>query len=86
MEWSTSPQTDNHASTLPHSFYRHLSCRPTNSVKALKAENREVKVFTVSALETPVIGNCSLDEKYDRMHMLHLHEATQPKQDNSTAM
>ena len=35
----TSIQTNNHASTPPLSFYRHgcPSCRPTNSVKALKA-------------------------------------------------
>jgi len=36
----TSLQTDNHASTPPLSFYSFLrpSCRPTNSVKALKAQ------------------------------------------------
>jgi len=35
----TSLQTDNHASTPPLSFLQAgcLSCRPTNSVKALKA-------------------------------------------------
>jgi len=35
----TSLQTDNHASTPPLSFLQagHPSCRPTNSVKALKA-------------------------------------------------
>ena len=37
--WPTSLQTDNHASTPPLSFLqaRCPSCRPTNSVKALKA-------------------------------------------------
>jgi len=36
----TSLQTDNHASTSPLSFLQagYPSCRPTNSVKALKAK------------------------------------------------
>ena len=39
MQACTSPQTDNHASTPPLSFLQAgcPSCRPTNSVKALKA-------------------------------------------------
>jgi len=39
MQVCTSPQTDNHASTSPLSFLQAgcPSCRPTNSVKALKA-------------------------------------------------
>ena len=39
MQACTSPQTDNHASTLPLCFLQAgcPSCRPTNSVKALKA-------------------------------------------------
>jgi len=39
MQVCTSLQTDNHASTPPLSFLQALcpSCRPTNSVKALKA-------------------------------------------------
>jgi len=39
MQVCTSLQTDNHASTPPLSFLqaRCPSCRPTNSVKALKA-------------------------------------------------
>jgi len=41
MEVCTSLQTDNHASTPPLSFLQAgcPSCRPTNSVKALKANN-----------------------------------------------
>jgi len=37
----TSLQTDNHASTPPLSFLQAgcPSCRPTNSIKALKAKN-----------------------------------------------
>jgi len=40
MQLCTSLQTDNHASTPPLSFLQAgcPSCRPTNSVKALKAE------------------------------------------------
>jgi len=40
MQVSTSLQTDNHASTPPLSFLQAgcPSCRPTNSVKALKAD------------------------------------------------
>jgi len=39
MQVCTSIQTDNHTSTPPLSFFtgRMPSCRPTNSVKALKA-------------------------------------------------
>jgi len=39
MQVCTSLQTDNHASTPPLSFLQAgcPSCRPTNSVKALKA-------------------------------------------------
>jgi len=39
MQVSTTLQTDNHASTPPLSFLQAgcPSCRPTNSVKALKA-------------------------------------------------
>jgi len=39
MQVCTSLQTDNHASTPPLSFFQAgcPSCRPTNSVKALKA-------------------------------------------------
>jgi len=41
MQVCTSLQTDNHASTSPFSFLQVgcPSCRPTNSVKALKAVN-----------------------------------------------
>jgi len=41
MQVCTSLQTDNHASTPPLSFLQAgcSSCRPTNSVKALKAQS-----------------------------------------------
>jgi len=40
MQVGTSLQADNHASTPPISFLQagFLSCRPTNSIKALKAD------------------------------------------------
>ena len=44
MQVCTSLQTDNHASTPPLSFLQAgcPSCRPTNSVKALKAKHKEL--------------------------------------------
>jgi len=44
MEVCTLLQTDNHASTPPLSFLQAgcTSCRPTNSVKALKADVVEI--------------------------------------------
>ena len=53
----TSLQTDNHASTPPLSFLQAgcPSCRPTNSVKALKASNKHARVDPLSSLacQTP---------------------------------
>jgi len=45
MQVCTSLQTDNHASTPPLSFLQAgcHSCRPTNSVKALKAETQTIR-------------------------------------------
>jgi len=45
MQVCTSLQTDNHASTPPLRFLQagRPSCRPTNSVKALKAKNTKYK-------------------------------------------
>jgi len=45
MQVCTSLQTDNHASTPPLSFLQAgcPSCRPTNSVKALKAAQQEIQ-------------------------------------------
>jgi len=51
----TSLQTDNHASTPPLSFLQtgFPSCRPTNSVKALKAQlnNEQHKQASASGLQ-----------------------------------
>ena len=48
MQVCTSLQTDNHARTPQLSFYRPdaLSCRPTNSVKALKAMHTHTHTHT----------------------------------------
>jgi len=48
MQVCTSLQTDNHASTPPLSFLQAgcPSCRPTNSVKALKGLNEQLKTLT----------------------------------------
>jgi len=45
MQVCTSLQSDNHASTPPLSFLQAgcTSCRPTNSVKALKAKYQQLK-------------------------------------------
>ena len=48
MQVCTSLQTDNHASTPPLNFLQAgcPSCRPTNSVKTLKAHNRQQTQYT----------------------------------------
>jgi len=45
MQVCTSLHTDNHASTPPLSFIQAgcPSCRPTNSIKALKAKKQKVE-------------------------------------------
>jgi len=45
MQVCTSIQTDNHASTPPLSFLQAgcPSCRPTNSIKALKVKSNKLK-------------------------------------------
>jgi len=50
MQVCTSLQTDNHASTPPLSFLqaRYPSCRPTNSVNALKAKVLDLTVTAKS--------------------------------------
>jgi len=50
MQVCTSLQTDNHASTPPLSFLQAgcASCRPTNSVKALKAAYIQQDTFKVT--------------------------------------
>jgi len=56
MQVCTSLQTDNHASTPPLCFLQAgcPSCRPTNSVKALKAQQNTFKIAPKSRL--PFVG------------------------------
>jgi len=53
MQVCTSLQTDNHASTSPLSFLQAgcPSCRPTNGVKALKADRLHLTVTAFDMLE-----------------------------------
>ena len=54
MQVCTSLQTDNHASTPPLSFLQAgcPSCRPTNSVKALKAQLDQITIaFNLESLQ-----------------------------------
>jgi len=52
------PQTDNHANTSPLSFLQAgcPSCRPTNSVKALKAKALKVTDITMTKIWTGKIN------------------------------
>jgi len=51
MQVSTSLQTDNHSSTPPLSSLQAgcPSCRPTNSVKALKATTKYNEIINISS-------------------------------------
>jgi len=53
MQVCTSLQTDNDASTPPLSFLQAgcPSCRPTNSVKALKAKSTEGKRMKITLMQ-----------------------------------
>jgi len=53
MQVCTSLQTDNHASTPPLSFLQAEcpSCRPTNSIKALKYRQNIIKIATMILLK-----------------------------------
>jgi len=60
MQVCTSLQTDDHASTPPLSFLQAgcPSCRPTNSVKALKASMKIIITadFQIYGMKTKTIG------------------------------
>ena len=58
----TSLQTDNHASIPPLSFLQAgcRSCRPTNSVKALKANSK--LLYLLHNLQCPVVTFLRLDK------------------------
>jgi len=60
MQVCTSLQADNHASTPPLSFLQAgcPSCRPTNSVKALKASHKTRHgMLTISAIKLQLDAN-----------------------------
>jgi len=61
MQVCTSLQADNHASTPPLSFLQAgcPSCRPTNSVKALKPRVVKIKVYLCSAVVKKVTVCCN---------------------------
>ena len=61
MQVCTLPQTDNHASIPPLSFLQagYPSCRPTNSVKALKVLKQQVSKQNIGVSKVPhCYGNC----------------------------
>jgi len=69
MQVSTPLQTDNHASTPPLSFLqaRCPSCRPTNSIKALKANgtlNNEIYLTRLLS-SAAAAGTDSLTDEQD---------------------
>ena len=62
MQVCTSLQTDNHASTPPLCFLQAgcPSCRPTNSVKALKALlTKDALIFSVVDQSTKTVNSCN---------------------------
>jgi len=61
MQVCTSLQTDNHASTPPLSFLQAgcPSCRPTNSVKALKANLQHFDLKKNSLVQLIACENAS---------------------------
>ena len=62
MQVCTLLQTDNHTSTSPLSFLQAgcPSCRPTNSVKALKAYSQHIHDLQKSSLAFRGGGSCSI--------------------------
>ena len=60
MQVCTSLQTDNHASTSPLSFLQAgcPSCRPTNSVKALKAPTHPVNISNTTGESKGLCVKC----------------------------
>jgi len=62
MQVCTLLQTDNHASTSPVSFLQAISpsCRPTDSVKALKALNAQVASTSQMHKQTQTLLCCHL--------------------------
>jgi len=82
MQDCTSLQTDKHASTPPLSFLQAgcPSCRPTNSVKALKAQalKAQVDIHTDKNRYSNAWSNFHANRRsdHDDKEMWHLHKHT----------
>jgi len=66
MQVCTSLQTDNHASTPPLSFLQAgcPSCRPTNSVKALKAKHANTcNLDNITPCSTPKVEKRTIERR-----------------------
>jgi len=71
MQVCTSLQTDNHASTPPLKFLqaRCPSCRPTNSIKALKAKALKAAVTTKIHTDGKMVRECLLVCTHRQMNL-----------------
>jgi len=76
MQVCTSLQTDNHASTPPISVLQAgcLSCRPTNSITALKATHLNIR-HTRLVDTTAVQHICGAVTPGDNCHFVRAHSA-----------
>jgi len=78
----TSPQTDNHARITPLSFLQACpSCRPTNSVKALRAQTlKALRILTIASIQLPnslwqranLIQQSTVNTAYMCVHIISL--------------
>jgi len=73
MQDCTSLQADNHASTTPLSFLQTgcPSCRPTNSVKALKAQKQAKK----QAINDKLQGSVATYLRYDGFKSVNIWQS-----------
>jgi len=79
MQVCTSLQTDNHASTPPLKSFLQAgcpSCRPTNSVKALKANHshnsiKPFKIYPSNRLHYDIAPCQSSDKRFKMQHCRH---------------
>jgi len=84
MQVCTSLQTDNHASTPPLSFLQAgcPSCRPTNSVKALKAQrqpnnnNNNIGQQKLTAAADNPLTSMQIYKKTKHLNRVSVHKHT----------
>jgi len=78
MQVCTSLQTDNHTSNPPLSFLQAgcPSCRPTNSVKALKAIGYTLQWYVIRTLLFCTVQLCG---QVSGVHALHVHAKRETK-------